>query len=797
MFELYRPKGAREDPTSPHVVYPSSLFSLDLGYALWYPEPHEPTGQPQIGDVGYMRRGGFIRLFNINESRDEHAVGFWKPPFKPDSTPSPDVFILDKRDRPIAPGPYPSKGVRRVEIGGSVFAGLAEAEAGLSAGYTCKEAGGALLVLQSEASSESVFESRRLKEYMYRQHAAWSHYVRETLGHEVKEEDIVLVGGWVKTSADWAAMAFSNLVTKHYASVKGKAVGLFGLELFGTRAKDQAGPPALRQGTAYSENPGNQPANADRDQSVFLRRYKIKRRLVVLKTIVASAGYDRLPRGDDEGESQHGTRSAEEIIQADPSDNGLRFCELQISDPLDVILDYILEVSPANVAVAYDQDVESMLGDHEWPIDVSTFVRRVQPPVDVSDGYGSVSISRLLAREQYIQLEHRLINAADIREWKYITSDDAAAPAEARARFTDRHILRPFLPTTWRYLRFGGKTKTAIPSAPFSASRDGTLLASSLDGRSVVVWRLSDGLRVQRLAEDSHTKPITALDISPDNAFLVSGSKDATAIVWNLKTGEQIYKLAGHRCGIESITYSPDGMHIVASDDSSVKFWHAEEGGPMCTYPSSNFIRKLTFSPEGSRLAVTTDGSVMLFSTEHGAPIVRRTVLQFQQGAKVSGTTFSIDGRRLAVLARDGEGHGGHIYETEHGEAVGHFEPTSDVFHAAFDPDGTKLASASMDATAAIYDVETGAPCGDYDIAYPSVAVAYSADGRFFAAAGGMDEGMIRVWVRGTKELVVEFCWPASRIRDMEFLSDSRRLLTFDSDGEACLWDVGKTLRVR
>lgn len=120
MFELYRPSSTT-NRTSPYVVYPSSLFCLDLGYALWYPEPHK-TGEPQIGDVGYVKEGAFIRLFNINNSKPEHQVTFWKRPF--DNTEplsdSQDVFLLDERGAAVLDGSYLSRGVRERETRGSV-----------------------------------------------------------------------------------------------------------------------------------------------------------------------------------------------------------------------------------------------------------------------------------------------------------------------------------------------------------------------------------------------------------------------------------------------------------------------------------------------------------------------------------------------------------------------------------------------------------------------------------------------------------------------------------------------------
>ena len=119
MFPLYRAPSA-PDPTSPYVVYPTSMFSLHRGYGLWYPEPHE-AGEPQIGDVGYVLEGRFIRLFNINTSKPEYRVRYWPVEFGVQEPPSPGIFSrLDRREKPIIPALYPSRGVIKRDVGGSI-----------------------------------------------------------------------------------------------------------------------------------------------------------------------------------------------------------------------------------------------------------------------------------------------------------------------------------------------------------------------------------------------------------------------------------------------------------------------------------------------------------------------------------------------------------------------------------------------------------------------------------------------------------------------------------------------------
>ena len=109
--------------SAPYVVYPTRLAYLHQGHALWYPEPLANTGEPQIGDVGYMSEGAFIRLFSLNPSLEpEQQVTYWSKPFKPTALLDPAVFKeLDQREA-LRPGHYTSQGVYRLKLGGSLNA---------------------------------------------------------------------------------------------------------------------------------------------------------------------------------------------------------------------------------------------------------------------------------------------------------------------------------------------------------------------------------------------------------------------------------------------------------------------------------------------------------------------------------------------------------------------------------------------------------------------------------------------------------------------------------------------------
>lgn len=50
--------------STPWDIYAEQLSPLGYGHPLWVPEPSQDTGAVRIGDVGYLRAGGFCALFN-------------------------------------------------------------------------------------------------------------------------------------------------------------------------------------------------------------------------------------------------------------------------------------------------------------------------------------------------------------------------------------------------------------------------------------------------------------------------------------------------------------------------------------------------------------------------------------------------------------------------------------------------------------------------------------------------------------------------------------------------------------
>lgn len=105
----------RPDSLHPSTIYDSELRCFHEGRAQWFPEPHS-TGEVQIGDVGYIKNGQFVRLLNVCQG--VAPIGFWPKRFK-DVEPVPNDILLVEVCEPFPSGRYYSEGVEEVQIEGS------------------------------------------------------------------------------------------------------------------------------------------------------------------------------------------------------------------------------------------------------------------------------------------------------------------------------------------------------------------------------------------------------------------------------------------------------------------------------------------------------------------------------------------------------------------------------------------------------------------------------------------------------------------------------------------------------
>ncbi|KAH7339485.1 quinon protein alcohol dehydrogenase-like superfamily [Rhizoctonia solani] len=160
----------------------------------------------------------------------------------------------------------------------------------------------------------------------------------------------------------------------------------------------------------------------------------------------------------------------------------------------------------------------------------------------------------------------------------------------------------------------------------------------------------------------------TSIDISPDGTRIASGCNHNSICIWDFDTGEMVLgplnmtASTSHCLGI-SVSFSPDGLHLVSGSEGGIFMWDTLSGnlifGPL---GRSIGCQTVYFSPDGASLISSAYGRMVYFWDARSA---HTTVL-------------------------------GPLHGHTHSVIVG------------ISPDGTHIISTSNDRTVCVWDIKSG-----------------------------------------------------------------------------------------
>ncbi|EKM58776.1 uncharacterized protein PHACADRAFT_248866 [Phanerochaete carnosa HHB-10118-sp] len=330
----------------------------------------------------------------------------------------------------------------------------------------------------------------------------------------------------------------------------------------------------------------------------------------------------------------------------------------------------------------------------------------------------------------------------------------------------------------------------------YAVSTHGNLLAASFNSTDIFVWRLPDGLLVQRLHDQGHSENVRSLSFSSNGHTLVSGSDDKTAIVWDVQSGRVLRRLEEHRSGVDNTAYSPANTLIATSDlDKFVKIWDASTGACLHSFALSGYASRLIFSPDSSRLCIKVPDSCVIYDMQ---TYRRIAVLRHDNTDSIS---FSMTRRGDRIVTGASHRNGVMKWDATTGRDLMTIDderrPTAPV---AFSPDGTEiLAGRYTDQMALAYDSRTAQLRHIFWLSHTPSHVAYSPNGDYVVFAGM--RGSLEVYGAKSRTFIgrVEGVRNAE-IRGAEFLSDSQTVLlifTRTSYEPLCLCNIHDLVRMR
>jgi WD40 repeat protein len=248
-----------------------------------------------------------------------------------------------------------------------------------------------------------------------------------------------------------------------------------------------------------------------------------------------------------------------------------------------------------------------------------------------------------------------------------------------------------------------------------------------------------------------------------------------------------------HSATVTALVFSPDGKRLVTADNRLLRIWDTTSHQRLETWSNHDASTiRIAYQPQGTQIATAdansdgkgkvVDVAIHLWNPNKGE--ILRTLTGHTD--LIYGLAYNADGTRLASASLDGTAR---IWDVRTGEAIS-LPVGSPVLDVAFSSDGLNLATANYSGAVQLWDVASGRMITTvYQSPHPMYAVAFSPDGSQLAAAG--TDQIVRLWrLNDANRPALRLVGHTNTILDLAFRADGKRLVSAGAEGTAIIWDV-------
>ena len=344
-------------------------------------------------------------------------------------------------------------------------------------------------------------------------------------------------------------------------------------------------------------------------------------------------------------------------------------------------------------------------------------------------------------------------------------------------------------------------------------SPDGARLASAGDDGFVRIWDARTNETIQTIEPKGGI--VWSLAWSPDGKSLVIGTDDKKVRLWDIASNELIVELNGHNDFVTHVAWSQDDKQFAsANNDGVARVW--EMTPDALTLLPYSFVAALDWSsdsrflamPEGDAFTLLEPGAFPIWDSMNGRLVELNTAFDYYGVESDYSPNDQLLFLRGISSWPDGflNANPAYVVNAATGETVMEFNASDGKYirDGDWSPDGTHIATATINGTIDIWDFQTGKLIRTMQHGAFVNQVEWSPDGTKIVTGGA--DSIARIWdvENGVELLALTGHEPPTEIIGVDWSPDGTRILTASgsdqsgADNTARIWDAvtGKPLLV-